>query len=67
MLDREGVARPEDVALVGSEPDVEQQLAELEQAGATDFTAGPFGSAEEQQRTLEFLRSMVAHGRGVAV
>ena len=67
MLDREGVARPEDVALVGSEPDVEQQLAELEQAGATDFTASPFGSAEEQQRTLEFLHSMVAHGRGVAV
>jgi len=67
MLDREGVAGPEDVAVVGSESDVEQQLAELEQAGATDFTASPFGSAEEQQRTLEFLRSMVAHGRGVPV
>src|SRR5437660_11238076 len=67
MLDREGVARPEDVALVGSEPDVEQQLAKLEQAGATDFTANPFGSAEELQRTLDLLRSMVAHGRSAPV
>jgi 5,10-methylenetetrahydromethanopterin reductase len=67
MLDREGVANPEDVALVGSESEVERQLAELDQAGATDFTASPFGSADEQQRTLEFLHSLVAHGRGAAV
>jgi 5,10-methylenetetrahydromethanopterin reductase len=67
MLDREGVAGPEDVAVVGSESEVERQLVEVEQAGATDFTASPFGSAEEQQRTLQFLSSLVAHGRGAAV
>jgi len=67
MLDREDVAGPEDVAVVGSESEVERQLADLEQAGATDFTASPFGSAEEQQRTLEFLRSRVAHARSAPV
>ena len=67
MLDREGVSGPADVAVVGSESDVERQLAQLEQAGATDFTASPFGSAEEQQRTVEFLGAMVAHGRGAPV
>ena len=67
MLDREGATGPEDVAVVGSESEVERQLAELEQAGATDFTASPFGSTEEQQRTLDFLRAMVAHGRGAPV
>jgi F420-dependent oxidoreductase-like protein len=67
MLDREGVAGPEDVAIVGSEAEVERQVADLEQAGASDFTATPFGSAEEQERTVEFLRSMVAHARSTPV
>jgi F420-dependent oxidoreductase-like protein len=67
MLDREGVAGPEEVAVVGDESEVERRLAELEHAGATDFTANPFGSAEEQQRTLELLRAMVAHGRSAPV
>src|SRR5919202_1781062 len=67
MLDREGAAGPEEVAVGGDESEVERQLAELEQAGATDFTASPFGSADEQQRTLALLRAMVAHGRGAPV
>lgn len=67
MLDIEGAAGPADVMLVGSESEVERQLQQLEDAGATDFTASPIGSSEERQRTLEFLRTAVAHGRGTPV
>src|SRR5207237_1078379 len=67
MLDREGAAGPSDVMIVGSESEVERQLAELEDAGATDFTASVIGSRDEQQRTFDFLRSWVAHGRSTPV
>ena len=43
MLDREGAAGPADVALVGDEAAVEAQLADLADAGVTDFVAGEFG------------------------
>jgi 5,10-methylenetetrahydromethanopterin reductase len=67
MLDREGVADPADVAVVGSESDVEQQLAEFERAGGTELNAGIFGSGDERQRTLEFLQTHVAHVRSTPV
>jgi F420-dependent oxidoreductase-like protein len=67
MLDREGVAGPADVLLAGTESDIERELIELEEAGATDFSATPMGSAEEQQRTIALLRSLVVHARGAAV
>jgi 5,10-methylenetetrahydromethanopterin reductase len=67
MLDVEGAAGPADVMLVGTEAEVERQLAQLEDAGATDFTAAPTGSSDDQRRTFEFLRTQVAHGRGAPV
>jgi F420-dependent oxidoreductase-like protein len=67
MLDREGAAGPADVMLVGTESEVERQLARLEEAGATDLTAAPMGSADDQQRTIQFLQTQVAHGRGAPV
>ncbi len=67
MLDREGAAGPADVMLVGTESEVERQLARLEEAGATDLTAAPMGSADDQQRTIQFLQTQVAHGRGATV
>jgi 5,10-methylenetetrahydromethanopterin reductase len=67
MLDREGAASPADVAVVGSESDVERQLDDLERAGATELNASVFGSAEEQQRTFEFLQMRVAHDRRTPV
>jgi F420-dependent oxidoreductase-like protein len=67
MLDREGVAGPADVAIVGSETEVERQLTALENAGATDLCASVFGSAEQKERGYALLRSMVAHGRGTPV
>jgi F420-dependent oxidoreductase-like protein len=67
MLDREGVAGPADVAIVGTETEVERQLAALESAGATDFSAQVFGSAEQKERGYTLLRSMTTHGRLSAV
>jgi len=59
MLDREGVASPEQLALVGSESTLRAGLARLRDAGATDFNAaiaevdpGAF------DRTFEFLASL---------
>jgi 5,10-methylenetetrahydromethanopterin reductase len=69
MLEREGADGPADVLIAGTEEEVDRQLAQLAEAGATDFTAQPLGSADDQRRTLEFLReqSRVAHGRSAAV
>lgn len=67
MLDREGVDGPADVLIAGDESEVERALERLEQAGATDLTAAPLGSRDEQLRTLEFLQTQVAHGRRTAV
>jgi 5,10-methylenetetrahydromethanopterin reductase len=67
MLDKEGADGPADVMLVGSESEVERQLAALADAGATDFTATPVGSREDQARTFEFLQAQVAHVRSTPV
>ena len=67
MLDKEGAAGPADVMLVGSESEVEAQLQRLEDGGATDFTASPLGSADDQRRTFEFLQALAAHGRRTPV
>lgn len=67
MLDREGVDGPADVMVVGDETEVERQLARLEGAGATDFTASPVGSADDRRRTMEFLEAQVAHVRSTPV
>jgi F420-dependent oxidoreductase-like protein len=60
MLDREGVAGPADVALVGNENELNAALARLEAAGASDFqaqlvTIGP-GSTT---RTFDYLAARV--------
>jgi alkanesulfonate monooxygenase SsuD/methylene tetrahydromethanopterin reductase-like flavin-dependent oxidoreductase (luciferase family) len=60
MLDREGAAGPADVALVGDEAAVQAQLADLADAGVTDFVAGEFGRGEDAVRTRRLLTSL--HG-----
>jgi 5,10-methylenetetrahydromethanopterin reductase len=58
MLDREGAAGPEDVALVGDESALREQLAALHESGVTDFLAFPFrvepndGSVERTKTLL---------------
>lgn len=59
MLDREGAAGPADVALVGDEAAVEAQLADLADAGVTDFVAGAFGRGEDAERTRRLLMSLL--------
>ena len=60
MLDREGVAGPADVALVGDEKTVQAGIERIIDAGATDFLAAEFGSSDsERTRTRELLRSLI--------
>jgi 5,10-methylenetetrahydromethanopterin reductase len=60
MLDREGAAGPEDLAIIGDEGHVRSEVTRLEDAGVTDFVAAEFGSGDdEQQRTRELLRSLL--------
>jgi F420-dependent oxidoreductase-like protein len=58
MLDREGAAGPGSVAIVGDEDAVARQLAALDDAGATDFAAAPYGSPDEMRRTMDLLGSL---------
>lgn len=60
MMDLEGVDGPKDLAIVGNEADVLDQLAEVAAAGVTDLNAGVFpGNPEESDRTRAVLRSLV--------
>jgi 5,10-methylenetetrahydromethanopterin reductase len=47
MLDREGVEGPADVAIVGDESTVGEQLAQLASSGVTDFLAVPFAASKD--------------------
>jgi F420-dependent oxidoreductase-like protein len=65
VLDREGVARPGDVAILGNEKSVREQLARFREAGTTDFAAVEFPAGrEEMRRTRELLKAMAAEVRG---
>ncbi len=56
MMNREGVDGPGGLAIVGSEAEVRDQVAELESIGVTDFNAGIFATdSEEMQRTASVL------------
>ncbi len=59
MLDREGAAGPEDVAIIGSVDEVATRIAGLFEAGATMFTASEFGDADELSATRELLVSLL--------
>jgi F420-dependent oxidoreductase-like protein len=58
MLDREGVAGPGDVAIVGDEDTVGAQVEALAKAGVTDFVAGEFATGTDAVRTRTFLKSL---------
>jgi len=66
MLDREGAAGPEDVAVIGDEAAVARVVQRLADGGATELLAAPFGSTEEQARTISVLGEMAAAGRSGA-
>ena len=60
MLDREGLAGPADIALVGDEKAVQADIERVAEAGATDFLAAEFGATDDERiRTRELLRSLL--------
>jgi F420-dependent oxidoreductase-like protein len=58
MLDREGVAEPGEIAIVGDEPTVERALRHLIEIGATEILALPFGQVADQSRTIALLGAL---------
>jgi F420-dependent oxidoreductase-like protein len=57
MMDKEGVVGPADLAIVGSEAEVADRLAEVKAIGVTDFNAVVVAAdIEERLRTLSVLR-----------
>lgn len=60
MLDREGVAKPSDVALIGSKDEVRALLARVEEAGASEFAAAIVGDPAERDATVALLSEVAA-------
>jgi 5,10-methylenetetrahydromethanopterin reductase len=54
-FERQGVTGPGDLAVIGDEDDAAQQLQRFADAGATAFSANPFGTPDEIARTRSFL------------
>lgn len=60
MLDREGVAGPADIALLGDEGELRPALQSLRDAGVTDLNAAVVDlGGNTVQRTLEFLSAEI--------
>ena len=59
MLDREGVDGPADVAIVGTESEVQSRIRQLEDIGATEFIGEPFGTADEVKATVSAMAGLV--------
>jgi F420-dependent oxidoreductase-like protein len=59
MLDREGAEGPADVAMVGDESAVGEQIARLRSIGITDFLASPFPVGGDATASLERTRALL--------
>jgi len=61
MLDKEGLAGPGDIALVGDEKELDAALARLQDVGVTDFDAAivPVDDGADA-RTLDYLQSRLS-------
>jgi 5,10-methylenetetrahydromethanopterin reductase len=60
MLDRQGLAGAEDVALIGSEAVVGDAIAALAAAGATELLAIVYGTPDERERTRALLGAVTS-------
>jgi len=58
MLEKEGVERPADISLVGSEEQVRDAIGRLEEAGGTELVAAMSGTPSESEATFGFLGSL---------
>ncbi len=59
MLDREGVASPGDVAIVGDESAVGEQIAHLAEIGVTDLLATPFPVGDDRAASIARTRRLL--------
>ena len=60
MLDREGVAGPADIAIIGTAAQVQDRIEALAGIGVTDFAAVEFGATpDEVTNTRETLRALL--------
>lgn len=59
MLDREGYAGPEDLAIIGDAGQVEERIRALAGAGVTTFCASEFGNRDQRAATRDLLISML--------
>ena len=60
MLDREGAAGPADIAVVGSEAEVQDRIGRLADIGVTDFAAVLFpGTPDEAARTRAAVTGLI--------
>ena len=60
MLDREGVAGPADIAIIGSAAEVQDRVGALAGIGVTDFAAVEFGATPDEVRdTREALKALL--------
>ncbi|MFN8640929.1 MAG: TIGR03564 family F420-dependent LLM class oxidoreductase [Candidatus Binatia bacterium] len=59
MLDREGAEGPSDVAMVGDESAVGEQIARLRAIGVSDFLASPFPVGGDAAASLERTRALL--------
>jgi F420-dependent oxidoreductase-like protein len=60
VLDREGVAGPGDVSIVGDEAHVAGELRRLADVGVTEFVGSPLGDAADRERTTAVLAALRA-------
>lgn len=60
MLEKEGVERPADISLVGTEEQVADAIGRLEEAGGTELIAAISGTPAEQEATFGFLGSLTS-------
>ena len=59
MLDREGAEGPADVAMVGDESAVGEQIERLRSIGVSDFLASPFPTGGAAKASLERTRALL--------
>ncbi len=60
MLDREGVAGPADIAIIGSASEVQERIQALAEIGVTEFAAVEFGAtADEVADTRDALKGLL--------
>ena len=58
MLDLEGANTAAEIGFIGSSEQIRQQLADLEDAGATDLSAAISGTPDERAATFDLLATI---------